>query len=339
MFAVVALDIKLPSKLTEMYELSIADRLVRLTQTGVEVLIPKEFEKSTLVLELKAGKKRLENALRGLSDEQSERTGATHAGSVMDVLSMIVNTEILALKEVFDRQPGLPMNHLTNKDERTGIAPGSVQLAASKSIETLLADFGVLRSVLIRHVESRRLEGATVDAQYGSVAGLCVTKFNERVEEIERWRGTVIVGFSAGRLREEAREAELNQAIVDLSREDFLVGNFDLKSLFLLLLEWFYSDDFVLWFDTEELSGKYIAFRRMGDVLEPFHTLFEMGMAFVESFGVTASLEDGERNFVTDWETVLGGMYSTRVPVRWRTIRVWKSRVVIAERIEHLPSA
>lgn len=68
---------------------------------------------------------------------------------------------------------------------------------------------------------------------------------------------------------------------MDLSREDFLVGNFDLKSLFLLLRERFYSDDFVLWFDTEELSGKYIAFRRMGDVLEPFHTLFEMGMAYV----------------------------------------------------------
>lgn len=142
MFAVVALDIKLPSKLREMYELSIADRLVRLTQTGVEVLIPKEFEKSTLVLELKAGKKRLENALRGLSDEQSERTGATHAGSVMDVLSMIVNTEILALKEVFDRQPGLPMNHLTNKDERTGIAPGSVQLAASFSTKIESASAG-----------------------------------------------------------------------------------------------------------------------------------------------------------------------------------------------------
>ena len=73
-------------------------------------MIPKEFQKSNLALELKAGKKRLENALRGLSDEQSERTGAIHAGSVMDVLSMIVNTEILALKEVFDRQPGLPMS-------------------------------------------------------------------------------------------------------------------------------------------------------------------------------------------------------------------------------------
>ena len=48
-------------------------------------------------------------------------------------------------------------------------------------------------------------------------------------KEIERWRCAQIVGFSAERLRAEAREAELNQAIVDLSREDILAGNFDLK--------------------------------------------------------------------------------------------------------------
>ena len=47
-------------------------------------------------------------------------------------------------------------------------------------------------------------------------------------KEIERC-GAQIVGFSAERLRAEAREAELNQAIVDLSREDILAGNFDLK--------------------------------------------------------------------------------------------------------------
>jgi hypothetical protein len=38
-------------------------------------MTPKEFQKSNLAAELKAEKKRLENALRGLSDEQSERTG------------------------------------------------------------------------------------------------------------------------------------------------------------------------------------------------------------------------------------------------------------------------
>ena len=32
----------------------------------------------------------------------------------------------------------------------------------------------------------------------------------------------------------ESREPELNQAIVEVSREDFLVGNFDLESLFVV---------------------------------------------------------------------------------------------------------
>jgi hypothetical protein len=62
-----------------------------------------------------------------------------------------------------------------------------------------------------------------------------------------------------------------------------------------------------------------------------------MGMAFVESFRMTASSQDAEGNFTTDWETVLGGTYSTGIALRWRTIRAWKSRMVIAERIEDLP--
>jgi hypothetical protein len=93
----------------------------------------------------------------------------------------------------------------------------------------------------------------------------------------------------------------------------------------------------VLWLGTEELSGKNAAFQRMADVLGPFYTLFEMGMALVESLRVTASLQDAEGNFITDWETVLGGTHSTGVTVRWRTIRAWKNCVVIAERIEDLP--
>jgi len=44
-------------------------------------MIPKEYQKSNLALELKAGKKRLEDALRVLSDEQCERAGGTRSGS------------------------------------------------------------------------------------------------------------------------------------------------------------------------------------------------------------------------------------------------------------------
>jgi hypothetical protein len=143
--------------------------------------------------------------------------------------------------------------------------------------------------------------------------------------------------FSAARLRAEAREAELNQAIVDLSREDFLAGNFDLKSLFSVLLDRFYSEDFVLWLGAEEMIGRTAAFQRMADVLEPINTLFEMGLASIVSFRATASAQDAEGNFTTDWETVFGGTYSTGMALRWRSVRAWKSRMVIAERVEDLP--
>jgi hypothetical protein len=125
---------------------------------------------------------------------------------------------------------------------------------------------------------------------------------------------------------------------VDLSREDFLAGNFDLKSLFSLLFDRFYSEDFVLCLGAGEMNGRTAAFQRMADVLEPINTLFETGMASIVSFRATSSAEDAEGNFITDWETVLGGTYSTGRAVRWRTVRAWKSRVVIAERIEDLPS-
>src|SRR5260370_17873723 len=66
----------------------------------------------------------------------------------------------------------------------------------------------------------------------------------------------------------ESREPELNQAIVDVSREDFLVGNFDLKSLFSLSVGGFYSDDCVLWLGTKEMIGKTAALQSTSPLLE-----------------------------------------------------------------------
>lgn len=189
-------------------------------------MIPKEFQKSNLALELKAGKKRLEGVLHGLSDEQSERAGVTRSASVVDVLSEIVATEFLALMAISSRLPGLPVNRLANADEGNGAARGTERAAASKSFETLLAEFNMLRSAVIRLVEGRKSHGANSDAKY----------------------------------------------------------------------------------------------------------------EYVESFRVTATFEDGEGNFVTDWEAVLGGTYSTGIALRWRTVRAWKNRMVIAERIEELRS-
>jgi hypothetical protein len=299
-------------------------------------MTPKEFQKSTLAVELEAGRKRLEDVLRGLSDEQCERAGSTRSGSMVDLLSEIVTKEFLTLMEVSDRLPSLPITLSANADGRT--TSRARKNAVDRSVENLLAEFGVLRSAVIRRIEGSNGPAVKSDVKYAHVADVCVTEFNKQIDAIERWRSSEIVGFSASRLREEARESELNQAIVELSREDFLAGTFDLNSLFTLSLERFYSGDFVLWVGAEEANGRAAAFQRMADMLEPINTLLEMGMASILSFRATASAQDAEGNFITDWESVFGGTYATRRTLRWRTVRAWKNRRVIAERVESLPS-
>jgi hypothetical protein len=300
-------------------------------------MTPKQFQKSNLTIELKAGKRRLADALHGLSDEQCETAGATRSGSVVDLLSEIVTKEFVALMEISDRLPILPMNLLANANGRTPTASGTEKAAANKSLDNLLAEFGFLRSAVVRRVADGGSDGAQFNAKYAYITGVCVTRFNEQIDEIARWRSSDIVGFSTARLRAKAREAELNQAIVDLSREDFLTGMFDLKSLFSVLFDRFYSQDFVLWVGAEESNGRAAAFQRLAAVLEPMHTLLEMGLASIALFRATGSAQDAEGNFATDWETVLGGAYRTGVALRWRTVRAWKSGKVIAERIEDLP--
>jgi hypothetical protein len=295
-----------------------------------------KFHESNLAVELRTGRKRLEAALGGLSAEQCERAGATGSGSVVDLLSEIVTKEFLTLMEVSDRLPGLPMNLSANVDGRT--SSRARKNAVNESVEDLLAEFAVLRSAVIRRIENPEAPAAKFDAKYAHVADVCVTEFNKQIDEIARWRSSEIVGFSASRLREEAREAELNQAIVELSREDFRAGNFDLNSLFRLSFDRFYSGDFVLWIGAEETNGRAAAFQRMADMLEPINTLLEVGMASLPSLRATVSAQDAEGNFITDWEAVFGGTYVTRGAIRWRTVRAWKSRKVIAERIEILPS-
>jgi hypothetical protein len=301
-------------------------------------MTPKEFQKSNLALELRAGKKRLEDAFHGLSDEQCEAAGATRSGSLLDLLSEIVTKEFLALREVSDRLPSLPMNASANADGRTPSASGTHETAPRESVKNLLAEFEVLRAAVIRSAEDGAAHGPKCDAKYAYVDDLCVTRFTEQMDEIERWRSSQIVGFSAARLRAEAREAELNQAIVDLTREDFLAGIFDLKSLFSVLFDRFYSEDVVFRVGAEESNGRAAAFQRLADVLEPVHTPLEMGLASIASFRLTATALDAAGNFTTDWETVFGGAYSSGTAIRWRTVRAWQSRMVIAECIADLPS-
>jgi len=139
-------------------------------------------------------------------------------------------------------------------------------------------------------------------------------------------------------IRVDALEHELNAAILDIAKEDFLLDNFDLQSLFSVSLNRYYSDEVALWLGNELTNGKQTAFRRLADAIEPVHTVLEMGMGCVEVFRVVSSFKDSQGDMISEWEAILGGPYSTGAAIRWRTARVWRQRVVIAERIEGLAS-
>jgi hypothetical protein len=137
-----------------------------------------------------------------------------------------------------------------------------------------------------------------------------------------------------GRL--EARELELNHAIVELGRTDVLLANLSLGILLMESVGKYYSDEVVLWFQNNLIQGKETVFQHVACTIEPIHTLLEMGLASVASFRVMAAREGVQSELSTDWELVLSGHHSTEVPLRWRCTRVWKERVVVAERIRSL---
>lgn len=55
------------------------------SRRGGGLVIPKEFERSNLAFELKAGKKRLERVLHGLTDEQCGMAGAVRSDSISEL--------------------------------------------------------------------------------------------------------------------------------------------------------------------------------------------------------------------------------------------------------------
>ena len=208
-------------------------------------MIPKEFERSNLALELKTGKKRLELVLHGLTDDQCEMAGAVRSDSVTEVVSHLIRNEFLALNKASERLTGSE-EQSSSLEQRNRFVERR-RLADSRSIETLLAEFEVVRSAIIRLVE----QGAGNNPHYGTLAEICVVRFNEHIEQIERWRGSQLIGFSATRLRAEALEPELNAAVLEVGKQDFLLADFELKSLFYGPLHRYYSDDVVLWLGTE----------------------------------------------------------------------------------------
>src|SRR5260370_36950999 len=84
---------------------TVAPVALKLMSRG-SLVIPKEFERSNLALELKAGKKRLELVLHGLTNEQCGMAGAVQSDSISGLVSHLSKNEFLALNEACERLSG-----------------------------------------------------------------------------------------------------------------------------------------------------------------------------------------------------------------------------------------
>jgi len=115
-------------------------------------VIPKEFERSNLALELKAGKKRLELVLHGLTNEQCRKAGSVQSDSISELVSHLIKNEFRALNEACERLAA-------SEKQSSGVERGTrfvqrrKQADPNRSIESLLAEFEVVRSAIIRFVE------------------------------------------------------------------------------------------------------------------------------------------------------------------------------------------
>ena len=118
-----------------------------------------------------------------------------------------------------------------------------------------------MRSALIRSLDGLPLQHKSAEHDWGRISELCVRRFNERLAQLDRWRNSQIVGFSAERLRLQSRETGLNTAIIAISKQDFAMTNIELNPLFFKFLGRYYSEDFVFWLGSEVTPGKAAASR------------------------------------------------------------------------------
>lgn len=130
-----------------------------------------------------------------------------------------------------------------------------------------------------------------------------------------------------------SREGQLNEALLDFCHTDFMTGCFDLALLAAQAFDPFYSHDVAFWVGHDLFIGSDNAWRSLGVQIEPLITLFEMGIAKVESLRVDQTVIDNEGQITTLWELTLVGPYINPQPLRWKTTRLWKNGMVVAERI------
>ncbi len=135
-------------------------------------------------------------------------------------------------------------------------------------------------------------------------------------------------------LLKHTREGQLNKALLDFCHTDFMMGPFDLSLLAAEMFGRFYSQDAVFWLGRDLLIGSNNVWKSLAVQIEVFVTLFEMGIAKVESLRVEQTIIDHEGQISTVWELILVGLYVNPQPIRWKTTRLWKNGMVVAEHID-----
>ena len=130
-----------------------------------------------------------------------------------------------------------------------------------------------------------------------------------------------------------SREGQLNKALLDFCHTDFMMGPLDPPLFAAEVFGRFYSEDAAFWLGRDLLIGSNNAWKSLAVQIEPFITLFEMGIATVESLRVEQTIIDPEGQISTVWELKLVGLYVNPQPLRWKTTRLWKNGLVVAEHI------
>jgi hypothetical protein len=130
-----------------------------------------------------------------------------------------------------------------------------------------------------------------------------------------------------------SREGQLNKTLLHFCHTDFMMGAVDLSRLAAEALDRFYSDDAAFWIGRDLLIGSNKAWKSLAVQIEPFITLFEMGIATVDSLRVEQTIIDYEGQISTVWGLMLVGLYINPQPIRWKTTRLWKNGMVVAEHI------
>jgi len=95
--------------------------------------------------------------------------------------------------------------------------------------------------------------------------------------------------------------------------EDFLLASFDLQSLFSESLNAITAMRLcVAWNRIDQRKAGRV--QRLADVLEPVHTVLEMGVGCVDVFRVVSSFQDSQGDLISEWEAVLGDLTRPGLP-------------------------